>query len=295
MQPFTVLRAEYEGLIAQAKIRPECKQAFDQTGRRLLRDKDIYLELAAKTSVPAAMLMALSEREMSGNLHCYLGNGQSLKWRTTIVPIGRGPFPQQFHADFIAGGVDSLHLDQLDQVASKIGWMMSTAAYESEEWNGTGYRRPPDGGPPIPSPYWCGGTTIQKPGKFIRDHVFARVMDPQLGTIPIIETLIEMDPSLAFDSGAPIPKVDDAPSITPQPHPAIGETNIIWVQRGFNALQLSGTPLLVDGNPGRGTRTVTRQFEIDHHLTVDRGYPGPEVAGALADILKAKGIEIPAS
>jgi lysozyme family protein len=37
--------------------------------------------------------MALAEREMSGNLHCYLGNGQRLTKRTTIVPLNRGPFP----------------------------------------------------------------------------------------------------------------------------------------------------------------------------------------------------------
>jgi lysozyme family protein len=164
---------------------------------------------------------------------------------------------------------------------------VASAAYESEEWNGPGYRRPPDGGPPIPSPYVFGGTAVQLPGKFIRDHVFKRVMDSQLGTIPIIETLIAQDPTLAFDAAAP--KIDDTTPIVPALHPAFGDTDIEWVQTSLNKLGAYGV-LAVDGNCGRATRAAVRQFVIDHHLTVDRGWPGPQVVAAINAELAGRGL-----
>ena len=54
--------------------------------------------------------MALAEREMTGNLHCYLGNGRRLTMRTTIVPLHRGPFPDAPDG-FVAGCLDALRCD----------------------------------------------------------------------------------------------------------------------------------------------------------------------------------------
>lgn len=283
MSAFQTLEPEYAALIAAARIRPECKHVLEITGQRLLHDKAIYAEVSNRTGVPIAVLMALSEREMSGNLHCYLGNGQLLTRRTTIVPIGRGPFDQMFPDNFVFGALDALHLDGLDKVASTIGWSMPSAAYESEEWNGEGYRHLG-----IPSPYVFGGTTVQKTGKFVHDHVFDRtVMDPQLGTIAIIDKLIELDPTLAFADA--IPKVE-SPSIIPiMPHPVIGNTNIQWVQTELNRLRGAGTPLAVDGNCGRGTRAAVRAFQERHRLVVD-GLPGSMTVRALTDAIAEAGL-----
>src|ERR1700744_4318077 len=121
--------------------------------------------------------MALSEREMAGNLNCYLGNGQSIHRKTTIVPVGRGPFK-----DFSDGCLDSLALDGLTKVKSAPrGWSLARATYEEEDWNGWGYRMRG-----IPSPYVYGATSIQRPGKFVRDHDFELIMDSQIGTLAIM-------------------------------------------------------------------------------------------------------------
>jgi len=279
--PYEALKGEYTAQIARAHIRPECEHLLDATGRRLLHDKAVYLRIAEASGVPAAGLMALAEREMSGNLHCYLGNGQRLTKRTTIVPINRGPFPDT-EDGFVAGALDALHLDGLDLVAKMPGgWSLPRFAYESEHWNGWGYR-------PRPSPYVFGGTTVQQPGKFIRDHAFSStMMDPQLGTIAVVEKLFELDPSLKF--GELIAKVDDAAPIVPAPHPVIGESNIEWVQTSLNKLRVRGTPLAVDGNCGRGTRAAVRAFQQTHRLIVD-GLPGPKTVGAIADALAAAGL-----
>lgn len=226
--------------------------------------------------------MALAEREMSGNLHCYLGNGQRLTKR--IVPLNRGPFPDT-EEGFITGALDALHLDGLDQVAKMPGgWSLPRLAYESEGWNGWGCRLRG-----IPSSYVFGGTTVQKPGKFIRDHVFSStMMDPQLGTIAIVEKLFELDPSLKFANL--IAKVDDTTPIVPAPHPVIGEGNIRWVQISLNKLRVAGTPLAVDDNCGRGTRAAVRTFQQTHHLIVD-GLPGPKTVASIADTLAEAGLQ----
>jgi lysozyme family protein len=50
-----------------------------------------------------------------------------------LVPKGRRPLLQAYPENFIAGGVDALHLDHLDLVAGTIGWSLASAGYESEE------------------------------------------------------------------------------------------------------------------------------------------------------------------
>jgi lysozyme family protein len=281
---YDALEPEYVAQIARARIRPECEHLLEVTCRRLLQDKPVYLRIFEATGVPAAGSMALAEREMSGNLHCYLGNGQRLTKRTTIVPINRGPFPDT-EDGFIAAALDALHLDGLDQVAAMPGgWSLPRFAYESDAWNGWGYRLRG-----IPSPYSFGGTTVQKPGKFVRDHGFSpTMMDPQLGTIAIVEKLFELDPSLRF--GDPIAKAIDTTPVMPAPHPVIGESNIGWVQTSLNKLRIADSPLAVDGNCGRGTRAAVRAFQQTHHLVVD-GLPGPRTVASIGEALAEAGLQ----
>lgn len=285
LRPYEALKDDYVRLIGAAHIRPECEHMLAVACSRLLRDKAVYQRIYEQTGVPVAVLMALAEREMSGSLHCYFGNGQRLTMRTTIVPKGRGPFPDNIEG-FIRGALDALHLDGLDQIAkTSEGWSMPRFGYESELWNGFGYRARG-----IPSPYLVGGTSVQKAGKFVRDGVYdSSVMDPQLGTLAIVEELFKLDPSLVFADT--VAKVDatDAPSIVPAPHPVVGETDIEWVQKALNALKVSD-PLQVDGNLGRGTRAVVRSYEQSRHLAVDRGFPGPQVVASLQKELAQKGV-----
>lgn len=283
---FEKLEQNYIDLASHATIVPKREAELASASRRLLRDKEVYKHVESLTHVPAAALMALAEREMTGNLHCYLGNGQRLDRRTTIVPINRGPFPDTPEG-FVAGCLDALHLDGLDQVWRKPGgWSLPRFCYESEGWNGWGYRSRG-----IPSPYVFGATSVQRPGKFPRDHFFdPNMMDPQLGTLALVEEIVKLDPSLEFFADE-IVKVD-APSIIPtvDPHPTIGGNNIFWVQSSLNKLRVTGTPLLVDGNCGRGTRGAIRAFEIKNHLSVDRGIPGPQVMKTLRAQIDERGL-----
>lgn len=281
--PYESLKAEYAQLIAAAKIRPECEHVLAVTARRLLHDKMIYQEIYAATGVPVAVLMALSEREMSGNLHCYLGNGQHLTMRTTIVPVGRGPFPDTPDG-FVRGALDALRIDGLDKIAqTPEGWSLPRTAYEFELWNGFGYRARG-----IPSPYVFGATTVQRPGKFIRDHVYsATTMDPQLGALAIIEELFKLDPSLTFAPG--IAKVENAPPLVPAPQPVglgvgiIDMNDLDSVKTLETALNNSGVlaaPIAVNGSYDRETMAAVRTYQTAKGLDAD-GLAGPLTLAAL--------------
>jgi len=285
---FEKLAPEYERLASIATVKPSREAELRQVCKTtLLPNKAIYRRVEQLTHVPAAGLMALAMREMSGSIHKYLGNGQRLTMRTTIVPKGRGPFPDTPDG-FVAGCLDALAIDKLDQVwKSASGWSRARFCYESEEWNGWGYRARG-----IPSPYVFGATTVQKAGKFVADHVYsATTMDVQLGTLAIVEQLVAMDPDLAFFET--IRKVESPPIIpSAAPHPIMGAVNIKWVQTSLNKLKIyEHGPLRVDGDVGRETRGAVRMFEERYHLSLDRGIPGPQVVAKLKEQLALAGLE----
>lgn len=274
---YDALEPEIAALCARATIRLERAATLRAAANRLLRDKATYLAVEKVTGVPAAAVMALAEREMAGRLDRYLGNGQPLSQRTTIVPIGRGPFDS-----FVAGCVDAFRIHQLDKVAaSPGGWTAPRFCFETEAWNGFGYRMRG-----LPSPYVFGGTAVQRLGKFVRDGVFdPNHMDEQLGTLAIVEAIVEIDPTLAFFDLAPAPASSGA-VLEVSPPPVIDGTDAEWLQISLNILRVPGTPLRIDGSYGRNTALAVANFQRQRHL-LDDGLAGPttvkEIRQALAE------------
>ncbi len=149
-----------------------------------IHHKGAYRAIEDLTGVPWPLIAVIHKREGDSNFNTYLGNGQLLSRRTTIVPKGRGPF-----GSFIDGAVDALKVDLLTSVKD---WRLEKQLYYCESFNGWGYGMKP-------SPYVWGGTNIQIPGKYIRDHVFApHAMDTQPGCAPILATIAELDSSVEF-------------------------------------------------------------------------------------------------
>ena len=68
---FAKLEANYIDLAGHATIVPSREPELERAVESLLKDKSTYLRVQSSTGVPAAGLMALAEREMTGNLHCY--------------------------------------------------------------------------------------------------------------------------------------------------------------------------------------------------------------------------------
>jgi lysozyme family protein len=263
--PYNALRDEYIRLLAACQI-TERMQAL-AAAKRILALKPRYAEVSAQTGVPVLWLMVINERESGSSLYTYLGNGQPLRQVTTLVPAGRGPF-----ASWEAGAIDALHLDHVDQVAD---WCWPKALYECEAWNGFGPRMHNRH-----TGYLWAGTNIYDGGKYVSDGVWdAGAWDRQLGCVPLMKTLVQLDASLdlpaavAADTAKPVP----APLPVPLGHDG-GDHGVAWLQDALNTVQQSG--LRVDGSYGRLTRMAVRQFQTARGLDVD-GVAGPLTLAAL--------------
>ena len=172
----------------EMKINPGRVQEFTNEAQFAINHKATYQELEAKTGVPWAMLAVIHRRESNADFNTYLGNGQSLARRTTIVPIGRGPFTGP--TAFFDGGIDAIKAEGWGCITD---WRVEKQLYYSLLFNGIGTE------PNHPSSYIWGGTNIQVPGKWVRDHVFdPSVMDPQPGCAPLLWTIAKLDPSVTF-------------------------------------------------------------------------------------------------
>lgn len=182
---------EYSELWDNMKINPSRKSEFLHRAQYAVENRQVYLSIEGATGVPWPMTACMHVRESDaqdkhGNplFTSYLGNGQPLSKRTTIEPIGRGPFKS-----FEEGAVDALRYDKLTLVNE---WRLEKMLFYMNALNGFGH-------PEIPSPYLWGGTNVQKPGKYIRDHVWSNtVMDSQPGCAPMLWSIMQLEPALQF-------------------------------------------------------------------------------------------------
>lgn len=172
------------------KIANVRKLEFVKIAAYAFANRQRYLVIEENTDVPWAMIACIHKRESDAQDHegnplfnSYLGNGQPLSRKTTIVPKGRGPF-----ASFEEGAIDALKYDHLTSVKD---WRLEKVLYYLEIFNGAGYDIRG-----VPSPYIWGGTNIQKPGKFVSDGRWnGTVMDMQPGCAAILAAIIKLDPS----------------------------------------------------------------------------------------------------
>jgi hypothetical protein len=130
---------------------------------------------------------------------------------TTIVPKGRGPFDS-----FLAGAIDALAYDGLTKV---IDWRLEKQLWYCERFNGLGYANKG-----LPSPYVWGGTSIQRPGKYVADGVWdPNAHDGQPGCAPLLKTIAELDPTVQFvrETAEGAPEPEDKPTDAPVRNPRV--------------------------------------------------------------------------
>lgn len=127
--------------------------------------------------IPWEFIAVTHQRESSGNFDTYLGNGQSLNKKTTIVPKGRGPF-----SSWEEGAMDAL-LNAPPYAAKNKDWSIGGTLAKLEEYNGLGYASKG-----IPSPYLWAGTNQYTKGKYVSDGVFnPDHVDTQLGCAGLLK------------------------------------------------------------------------------------------------------------
>jgi hypothetical protein len=181
------------------------------------------------------------------------------------VPKNRGPFKSWAEAAIDAYGINGL------QKVGAGNWTWELMCFYGELFNGFGYRDYHN----MHSPYLWGGTNIQERGKYTSDGKFDKDhFDTQLGIVPIMRAMVEMDASLAL--------VTTVPGPAPAP---VGVHDALWLQKSLN--QLGESPRLVeDGSYGRKTFEAVKRFQTAYKLSVD-GYTGPETNGKISELLAA--------
>jgi lysozyme family protein len=185
------------------KIKPARAAEFRKLGEYAVEHRQRYQTIQDATAhdglgregegVPWYVIAALHRRESDCDWDTYLGNGQSLHKKTTLVPKGRGPW-----STFEAGAIDALNVDGLSSV---IDWRLEKDLYFSEIFNGAGYHMRG-----LPSPYIWGGTNIQVAGKFRevkKDGKWVSVFrstewDTQPGVAPIISAIAQVANDIEF-------------------------------------------------------------------------------------------------
>lgn len=219
---FSQLKDGYTAQLAEMKFTRST--AINATAERLIGfyRAGRYGNIAAKTGIPLVWIAASFEREASSDFSRSPAQGDPWNRKSVHVPAGRGPFRSWEEA-----AEDAYDLDGLDKVGQG-NWSWELGCYYGELFNGPGYHNHG-----IPSPYLWGGTNIQQPGKYIRDGEFdPTVMDSQLGIIPIMRRMIDIDPSLDFTKhvstapppAIPAPSPRKLPPKVPPPHSGTGPT-----------------------------------------------------------------------
>lgn len=271
--PFETLKPEYEALLARMVVTRV--SAVDATAKRLLtfHAHGNYDEVAEKTGIPIPFMATSFEREASSNFLRSPAQGDRWNAVSVNVPRGRGPF-----ANWVDAALDAYHINGLDAVG-KENWTWALCCYYGEVFNGFGYRDYHH----EHSPYVWGGSNIQESGKYTSDNRFnATVWDTQLGIIPMMKRMIELEPKLAL-AGDVAQALSPLPVPKPQPAPAgvgasDGQHDMRWVQHALNGAGFG--PIAEDNDYGRHTAIAVRAFQAQHGLDVD-GIPGPKTIAAL--------------
>lgn len=163
---------------------------FKAVADRLLFNKPRYeavsKALAAQGyTIPWEFIAVTHQRESSGNFNTYLGNGQPLSKKTTIVPKGRGPF-----TSWEEGAIDAL-LNASPYAAKNEDWSIGGTLEMLEKYNGLGYAAKG-----VPSPYVWAGTNQYTAGKYVSDGVYdANHVDTQLGCAGLLKFMGYAKPS----------------------------------------------------------------------------------------------------
>lgn len=156
---------------------------IDEIVSIMVKNKKTYQDVSGTWATPIRWFHIALIHRMEGNLNfnTYLGNGQILDRKTTIVPKGRGPF-----SSFKAGAIDAIELKKLDLVKD---WSIGNTLYILEGFNGYGY----SDWKGINSPYLFSGSNQYTSGYYVADSVYSSTtVSQQIGIALIYKKLLEI-------------------------------------------------------------------------------------------------------
>jgi len=188
---FEATEAGYANMWRSAMVKGGADATNAETfANKIIAAEDQYRAVQKATGVPWYFIGALHMRESSCNFAGVLHNGEKIIGTgrlTTLVPPGRGPFP-----DWPSAAVDALKLKDMHRVQS---WPVARMLYQAEVFNGIGYV-----GKGINSPYVWAGTNHEQRGKYTSDHNFdPEADDTQLGVAAVLIRLAQKRSDIAAD------------------------------------------------------------------------------------------------
>lgn len=130
---------------------------FTLVVERIRQYQDRYRSIEAQTAVPWPLIGCIHYREGSLNFRTNLANGQPWNQKTTIAPVGIGPFTSWEEA---ARDV----LNKQSWVNKGIPWSFEEMLFMGEAYNGLGYYKQNR-----MSPYVWGGTQLYTGGQYVAD------------------------------------------------------------------------------------------------------------------------------
>lgn len=255
MQFTSAIAASYAASWSAMKVVPSRLPQLESIANKIIANRAPYEEVQAELGIPWWWIAIINERESSGNLSTYLGNGEPLNRVTQLVPRGRGPF-----SSWKEGAVDALKLQGLDKWKD---WSIEGSLYQAEAYNGWGYLGKTN------SPYIWSWTDRYTQGKYVADGRYsASTVDPQPGFAAILWQLVQMGAVSMPEHTKP-----------PEPSP-----DVKWVQSALNKL---GANLAVDGFAGVQTTAAIKSFQEEHDLAPD-GIVGSATRTAIEQELKSQ-------
>jgi len=128
--------------------------------------------------VPPAWLAAIHMMEGNNNMGKQILNGQRWDEKTTIHPVGLGPFKNWKESTMLAIELHKLRQDP--------DWTIDEALLRLEQWNGWGYAKRGKHSPYL----WSGTNHGVGTGKFVADGKYdPNAMSKQLGAAPVLIAL----------------------------------------------------------------------------------------------------------